>query len=67
MAHEVKQLQTQNLIASVVDKDNTLVTATEEIINTFKMFYQELYTSQGLLGKAKLQEFSIDRSTKDII
>lgn len=48
-------MQSQNIIPSIFDKDNNLVTNKKDINTTFREFYQELYTSQGEIDKNKLE------------
>ncbi len=55
LAHRVKQIQSQNIIPSIFDKDNNLITNKRDINTTFRSFYQELHTSQGGIDKGKLQ------------
>ena len=57
LAHRVKQIQSQNVIPSIFDKDNNLLTNKRDINTTFREFYQELYTSQGGTDKNKLERF----------
>ena len=56
LAHRVKQIQSQNVIPSIFDKDNNLLTNKRDINTTFREFYQ-LYTSQGGTDKNKLESF----------
>lgn len=55
--HRVKQIQSQNIIPSILDKDNNLITNKKDINAIFRSFYQELYTSQGGIDKNKLEHF----------
>lgn len=57
LAHRAKQLQTQNIIPSVYDKYNKLITNKNETNEVFRTFYSELYTSQGPVDKGKIESF----------
>lgn len=57
LAHRVKKRQTQNIISSIYNKNNELITNKKLINGVFETFYQELYTSQGTIDESKLDSF----------
>ena len=57
LAQRVKQQYSRTLITSVDNEKGTLVTDSGEINETFKVFYQKLYSSQGTVYKEDIDQF----------
>ncbi|CAI5697422.1 unnamed protein product [Oreochromis niloticus] len=59
LAHRVKQIKSSNLIPSIFvpSNNNKLTTSKKEINDAFTKFYQELYTSNGLVEEQRLSDF----------
>lgn len=57
LAQRPKQQYNRTLITSVENDNGTLVTDREEINETFKAFYQKLYTSQGVIDQEDIDRF----------
>uniref|UniRef100_A0A3P8Q9Z3 Reverse transcriptase domain-containing protein n=1 Tax=Astatotilapia calliptera TaxID=8154 RepID=A0A3P8Q9Z3_ASTCA len=59
LAHRVKQIKSSNLIPSIFDpsNNNKLTTSKKEINDIFTKYYQELYTSNGLVEEQRLSDF----------
>lgn len=57
LAQRAKQQYTQTLIPSVENDGGVLVTDTAEINETFRLFYQNLYTSQCTSDEVDLDNF----------
>lgn len=57
LAQRVKQQHSRTLIPSVENEKGTLVTNRGEINETFRVFYQKLYTSQGTIDQEDIDNF----------
>lgn len=57
LAQRVKQQYNRTLIASVENEKGTLVTDRGEINETFRVFYQKLYSSQGSIEQEDIDKF----------
>ena len=57
LAQRVKQQFNRTLITSVENENGTLVTNRGEINESFKTFYQKLYTSQGGMEQEEIDRF----------
>lgn len=52
----LKKIDNQNVITAI-KKDDTLVTSSSDINMAFKMFYQDLYTSENMVSKDQMDAF----------
>lgn len=55
LARQLKQKDNLNNI-SMIKKDNQVVTSSKEINSIFKSFYQDLYTSAGVLNEEEVEK-----------
>lgn len=56
LARQLKKIDNQNVITAI-KKDDTLVTSSSDINMAFKMFYQDLYTSENMVNKDQMDAF----------
>ena len=56
LARQCKKIDNQNVITAI-KKDDTLVTYSSDINMAFKMFYQDLYTSENMVSEDRMDAF----------
>ena len=57
LAHRLKQQNSMNHIAGIRKSDGTISTSSQQINDSFRSFYNTLYSSQGDLDKQKFDVF----------